>query len=248
MSDDEIGAATSDENRPAPSATSRARRIGGRPAAPAERPREESAPRPAEAPPAGAAPSGTDAAAPPARRRRPGPWTAPIALAVALAAVLGLLVVFSRHGYWDKPDPNAVSGPTPALQQQVLAAGKSCFAALNSYDYRNLDAALAAGLKCTTGSFTSDYRTVFTRQIKVNAPTAKAAQSAQVNKAGIASISPDGKQWVLLVFGQLQVTNVSTGKDTPRVDPVGAVVTMDKVGESWLVAKVDTDTGNSLGN
>ena len=66
---------------------------------------------------------------------------------------------------------------------------------------------------------------------------------AQVNKAGISTISSDGKQWVVLIYGQLQITNTSTASGEPRIDPVGGVVTMDKVGDKWLVGKVDVDTG-----
>ena len=125
----------------------------------------------------------------------------------------------------------------------MLAAAKTCFARLNSYDYRTLDDDYAAGLACTTGSFTTDYQDSFRTQVKPYAAAVKIVRVAQVNKAGIAAINGDGTQWVILIYGQLQITNTTTGTDSPRIDPVGGVVTMDKVGDKWLVAKVDVDTG-----
>ena len=75
----------------------------------------------------------------------------------------------------------------------------------------------------------------------------KATQTAQINRAGVISVSPDAAQWVVLLYGQLSITNTATGS-TPRIDQFGAVVTMDDVRGSWLVSKVAYDTGNSLGS
>jgi hypothetical protein len=43
----------------------------------------------------------------------------------------------------------------------------------------------------------------------------------------------------VLILGQLSRSNVSTGRKTPRIDLFGAVVTMDRVGDQWLISKVD---------
>jgi hypothetical protein len=213
--------------------------------------RASAAPTPSKAAPNPGATTLTPAAPPEdtARLRRRVDrlrWTPAAVLGLAVVALLVLLVAFSDGVYWAKPGNS--SAARDKVQEKVLASAKTCFASLNSYDYRTLDASLAAGLKCTTGKFTSDYRTAFKTQITANAPTAKATQAAQVNTAGVASISPDGKQWVVLIYGQLQVSNVSTAKKSPRIDPFGAVVTLDEVASQWLISKVGTDVGSGLGN
>ena len=251
----------SDERTPKPGANAarRARRIGGRPSPVSASTQAAEPESPAAAPVRldKREPAPRTQPAPSTVRSLPLAWFPAAVLAVSAVLLLGVLVWFSHGGYWDKPDTKTTSSPTATEQQRVLAAAKTCFATLNTYDYRTLDQARAAGLACTTGKFTSDYRAAFDAQIEKYAPTTKAAQMAQVNKAGISEISPNGQQWVLLIYGQLQTTNVSTEKEgSPRVSPVGGVLTMDCVGGSglscsggkWLVAKVDVDTGTGLGS
>lgn len=260
MSDDEVdsdvtatgGDASTDRPNPAANAARRARRIGGRPT-PAPRPEPEVEPsiepaaqrvRPDK--PASSRPAQPDRAA--VVRSLPLAWFPAAVLGTAAILLLGLLIWFGHGGYWDKPAQHSVSTPGVTEQEQVLAAAKKCFATLNSYDYRKLDDALAAGLKCTTGGFTNDYKLAFQNTIDKLAPTRKAVQTAQVNKAGIESIGSTGKQWVILIYGQLQITNVSTEKSgSPQISPVGGVLTMNDVGGKWLVSKVDVDSGTGLG-
>jgi len=233
-------------SKPSPTRSRSAARVAGSTA------RGSATPTPGKAAPNPGAGSTLTPAAPPqdaARLRRRVDrlrWTPAAVLGLAVVALLVLLVVLSDGVYWAKQGNS--SAARDKVQEKVLASAKTCFASLNSYDYRTLDASLAAGLKCTTGKFTSDYRTAFKTQITANAPTAKATQSAQVNTAGVASISPNGKQWVVLIYGQLQVSNVSTAKKSPRIDPFGAVVTLDEVANQWLISKVGTDVGSGLGN
>ena len=119
----------------------------------------------------------------------------------------------------------------------MLAAAKKCFVQINSYDYRDLDGLVAKDTACTTGTFTGDLRKALQTPILKLAPTLHARQTAQVNKAGIASISPDGKQVVTLIYGQFSVTNDQTAKKQPRVDVVGAVVTVTDVQGTWRIVQ-----------
>lgn len=252
----------SDETTPRrPSPTSRARRIGGRPvprpdaAAEHDTPVREPAavstapvtvakPTPEHEPAPAPGPDAAPGAAP--RRGFPVQWIPAMVLGVAVV-VLAVFVVIVSHGvYWAKADDS--SGARTVGQEEVLAATKKCFAQINSYDYRNLDGLLQKDLACTTGTFTNDLRQALQTQILKLAPKLKATQTAQINKAGIASVSPSGTQVVALIYGQLSQSNTSTAKTSPRVDVVGAVVTVDQVHGQWLIAKVDSDTGNSLGS
>jgi Mce-associated membrane protein len=150
-----------------------------------------------------------------------------------------LLVVFS-HGVWWGPDPQHVpQDKSPAVvREQVLAAAKTCVAAANTYQYTDLDSYETKALACTTGQFTSQLQDTIERLIKANAPRLKSSQTAQINRGGIESVSQDGKQWTVLLFGQLSVTN--NENKTPRTDPFAAQVRMDKVGGKWLIGALTT--------
>jgi hypothetical protein len=245
-------------------AARRARRIGGRstPGAAAETPEADRADAPTAAVPAGeptepsaalsdkspaaggvqldeatgepapqaTAEPGTPGAAPAAASRRLN-WLPAIVLAVVCLGFLGW-GVYDSHGVWWATSSSSVAderGP-------VLSAAKSCMAAMNTYDYRKLAASEANGVACTTGTFTGQYKQAFEKLIKPQAAKVQFTQTAQINNAGVESVSGDGQQWVVLVYGQLSTTNSQTGTKTPTLTPFSARVTMQHVGAKWLVA------------
>jgi hypothetical protein len=165
-------------------------------------------------------------------------WLPAAVLSAGALAMAVLLIVFS-HGVWWGPDPAAVpSGRTATLREQVLAAAKTCVASTNTYKYTELDSYESRALACTTGQFTSQLKDTIDRLIRVNAPKLKSSQTAQINRGGIESISPDGRQWTILLFGQLSVTN--SNDKQPRTDPFAAQVVMQRVRGKWLMAKLTT--------
>ena len=102
--------------------------------------------------------------------------------------VLLVLVVIASHGvYWAKPDDSA--GARDRAQEQVLAAAKKCFAQINTYDYRKLTGLVKQDITCTTGTFTSDLTKALTSRSSRSRRRLKAVQTAQVNRAGIVSVS-----------------------------------------------------------
>ena len=246
------------------SAASRARRIGGRPVvptAPADLDKSRPSPPP---PPLGQGrhlatpPANLTKAKPPkeAKARKPPKapntaegasanttaWIPTLVLGTA-ALVLIVLIAVAGHGvYYAKSGVSTATSNTS--QQEALAAAKSCIATINTYDYRTLAKNEANALACITGSFTETMKQTYTKTLLPEAPVAKATQSAQINYAGIHSISPNGKQIQVLLYGQLVVNNVSTASQgSPRYDLVGLMATMQDVGGKWLVAKYETDTG-----
>ena len=166
-------------------------------------------------------------------------WAPAAVLSVGALVIAVLLIVFS-HGVWWGPDPKSVpQDRTPAvIREQVLAAAKTCVAAANTYQYTDLDTYESKALACTTGQFTSQLHDTIERLIKTNAPRLKSSQTAQINRGGIEAVSPDGKQWTILLFGQLSVTN--SQNKTPRTDPFAAQVRMDKVDGKWLIGGLTT--------
>lgn len=243
------------EPRPTPkpgssaaAAARRARRIGGRPAGAAEGTTAAAAPTSSEsatparperrAPAPTAATTAADADS--TRAVVPG-WLTwlPAAVLSAGAVILAVLLIVFSHGVWWGPDAsNVPTGKTAALREQVLAAAKTCVAAANSYKYSDLDTYQHKSLACTTGQFTSQLNDTINRVIRVNAPKIKAQQTAQISRGGIESISDDGTQWTILLYGKLSVTN--TSYPTGRTDPFGAQVIMEKAHGKWLITKLTT--------
>jgi hypothetical protein len=241
------------QGRPSPSAQAarRARRIGGRPASggPAEQPSPPAADSPVGQPvPARPAPAHEFPPGPPEAFRGAaavGPpatpawlnWL-PAEVLAAGAVVMAVIIVIFSHGVWWGPDASRTPGGGATLRQQVLAAAKTCVANTNTYKYTDLDTYESAALKCATGKFRDDLKRTIDTLIKVNAPKLKSSQTAQINRGGIEAVSPDGRQWTILLYGQLSVTNSES--TTPHVDPFAAQVRMDKVKDGWLISALTT--------
>jgi hypothetical protein len=166
-------------------------------------------------------------------------WAPAAVLGVGALVMAVLLVVFS-HGVWWGPDPKQVPQGQGAavVRDQVLAAAKTCVASANTYKYTDLEDYENKALACTTGEFTNQLRDTIEQFIKANAPTQKASQTAQINRGGIESISPDSRQWTIILFGQLSVRNTNYPKG--RTDPFAAQVRMDKVNGKWLMSALTT--------
>ena len=162
-------------------------------------------------------------------------WLTWAPAAVLVAGVIAMAVVVSivSHGVWWGNDANSQRSVI-ALRQQVVAAAKTCLATTNTYKYTAIDAFEKAGLACTTGKQTTDFRKAVDTLIRKNAATLKFTQTAQINKAAIESVS--GNQWTILLYGQLLVTNVQ--QPTGRTDPFSATVRMERVKGKWLIASL----------
>ena len=134
------------------------------------------------------------------------------------------------------------SGPAqfsdPTVVTTVLAAAKAGVQAINSYDYRNLDAAISAGLAATTGEFQTSYRAAMTGAVAATAPDSRTVQQCTVEKLGITAVSDDLATASALVFGRLTTTNTTTGT-TPQVTTVTLGVTLRQIGGSWLISAVN---------
>ena len=141
-------------------------------------------------------------------------------------------VIQGKGVWWDKAH-------VADERTQVLAAAKTCIAATTSYDYRKLKDSEAAGVTCSTGAFATQYKQAMETVVAKLAPQSQTVQTFQIAHAGIESVSDDGKQWVVLLYGQQSVTNKTTGATKPRLDILSARATMVKVGGSWKVSKLD---------
>ncbi|GAB2484790.1 hypothetical protein [Jatrophihabitans fulvus] len=161
-----------------------------------------------------------------------------VALAVA-AVVFASLVVVRLVGGDDGPDTTSNQA-----RERVLAAAKTCVASLNSYRYDDIAATRATAKRCTTGALTGQYLTTVNTVIAKNAPRLKASQTVRIETGGIECVSPNGAQWDVLLYGQVNQTR--TGVPDGRVDPFAAVATLTEKNGSWKVSRLRTVSG--LGN
>jgi len=248
---DETGPAESATaaRRPSPgaSAASRARRIGGRPL-PGPRPPETPTGKPAQAPKAATKTAPTPAPKP---ARQPAPRASDVAAmqrrldrlrwipagiaAIAVLAAIGIGAWLSDGVWWG----SKISSNRSEHQQQVLATAKACAVNLLSYDYRNLDDSQKKGDQCATGDYRTQYDQTFNSIVRKLAPQRKATQTLQIANGGVQSVSGDGKQWVILLFGQQSYADNTQTSSTPRLDVATFAVTMTQVGRVWLVSAMN---------
>jgi len=146
------------------------------------------------------------------------------------------LPIYSTPGQTNSSGPAAFSNPD--LVATVMAAAKTGVETVDSYDYRDLNAAIAAGLAATTGQFQASYRSAMTGSVATAAPDSMTVQHCVVENVGVTSVSDDLSRASVLVFGRLQITDSTTGP-TPRVTKITLGVTLDAVGGSWLISAVN---------
>jgi hypothetical protein len=134
--------------------------------------------------------------------------------------------------------PKACAGACftdPSQVSTILAAAQADTARVNSYDYRTLDQDRAAGLAVTTGEFRRSYRSAMSTVVS-QAAKVHATQTAQSNQAGVQAISNAGTRATVIVVGQLVQANTSSG--SPRTTPFTASVTLDLIGQHWLISSL----------
>jgi Mce-associated membrane protein len=160
--------------------------------------------------------------------RRPAPvWLAAVVVVLILAlAVLDGWLLVSR--------PQAGSR---AQREKALATAKTAVPLILSYNYQHFDSAVSAAKARLTGRATTDYVQAMTKTIKPTAAKVHAVVQAQTDGAGVESVAENGKQVTVVVFGEQKVSN--TALTAPRIDLFRVRVTLNQVGEQWLVSKFD---------
>jgi Mce-associated membrane protein len=145
--------------------------------------------------------------------------------AVALLLALGA-------GYLKWTD-NSVRDSEIARDQSVQVAKDSTIALL-SYKPDTVEQQLGAARDLLTGDFRDSY-TSLTNDIVI--PGAKQKQiSAVATVPAMASVSADPRHAVVLVFVN---QTVIVGQDAPTDTASSVRVTLDKIGDRWLISKFD---------
>lgn len=145
-----------------------------------------------------------------------------------LAAVVALLAVVSvALVSWIGYDDGAEKAGSEASRAATTAAQR-----FFSYDYRHIDADIAAAKKLVTGSLAGDYDQTSTKVVKPAAATSKAVVAASVSATSVISAEPD-KAEILLYLNQ---STRNTKIKGTRLDQSRVQLTMTKVGEQWLIS------------
>jgi Mce-associated membrane protein len=165
----------------------------------------------------------------PAKQRRQVNWPRVVAFAVlpALALLLALGAGFLKF------QDSAVRQSDTARTESVQAAKDSTIALL-SYKPDTVDKQLPAARDRLTGDFRDQYTDLINNVV---IPGAKQKQiSAVASVPASASVSANPGRAVVLVFVN---QTVSVGNGVPTDTASSVRITLDKVGDRWLISKFD---------
>jgi Mce-associated membrane protein len=165
----------------------------------------------------------------PEKPKRRIQWARVFAFGV-LPAVALLLAMGAGYLKW--MDNSVRDGEIARIQS--LQAAKDSTIALLSYQPDTVEQQLGAARDLLTGDFRDSY-TSLTNDVVI--PGAKQKQiSAVATVPAVASVSADPRHAVALVFVDQTVV---VGQDAPTDTASSVRVTLDKVGDRWLISKFD---------
>ena len=161
--------------------------------------------------------------------KRRSTWTRVVAFAVLPAIALGLAL---GAGYLKWRDNTVRDGEIAAVSS--VQAAKDSTIALLSYTPDKVDQQLGDARNLLTGDFRDSY-TSLTNDVVI--PGAKQKQiSAVATVPAAASVSATPQKAVVLVFVNQTVT---VGADAPTDTNSSVRVTLEKVGDRWLISAFD---------
>jgi Mce-associated membrane protein len=150
-----------------------------------------------------------------------------LTLSVIAAVSLAVCLFFLQY----RPDRQIDDA---AARRVIQAASDGAVAAL-SYSSENMDHDFERARSHLTGGFLA-YYDKFTKEIVI--PTVQQkhlAQTATVVRAAVSELGPNSA--VVLAF----LNETTTGKDKPQplITPSSVRITLTKVGDAWLISKLD---------
>ena len=161
-------------------------------------------------------------------------WTRVLAFGVlpALALLLALAAGYLKYMDNSARVDDITDAKSPA--REAMQAAKDSTAALLSYKPDTVQQQLTAARDLLTGDFRDSY-TSLTNDVVI--PGAKQKQiSAVATVPASALVSADSHRAVVLVFVN---QTVIVGQDAPTDTASSVRVTLDKIGNHWLISKFD---------
>ena len=153
-----------------------------------------------------------------------------IAGVIALAAIVGTVLIWTRSGDADKYDAREEAA------QQAASVAEEAVAPVLSYDYRRLEDDVATATPYFTDDYADEYRGVI-EELGPQAKSAKLVVQAEAIATGIIRSGDDRAE--ILVF-----VDQASSRDGTVNEPLKMWVTMTMVheGDSWLIDKMKVDT------
>ena len=144
---------------------------------------------------------------------------------VAVLAVLGAVVGVSLR------DSGAQAGTDRAAASQA----RTSIEQMLSYNYKTIDAQAAQIEGLLTGSFKGEFTTAMDKDIKPLAVKNQTVVQAKVSDIGVMSSSAT----TVKVLAFVNQARIGTDQKDPVVDQNRVMATMSKVGDRWLISKVE---------
>ena len=150
---------------------------------------------------------------------------------LGVLAALAAMAVAAAVWTWQTGDDTSVEDAT----SQAQAAAEQAIVPVLSYDFESLEADQDRAASYLTSSYREDYDQLF-GVIADNAPSTRTKVEAEVVASGIVRSGQDRVD--VLVFVDRPTTNKLTPEPVVYKDQV--TVTMQKVGDDWLVDNLVT--------
>jgi Mce-associated membrane protein len=154
---------------------------------------------------------------------------------VAYGVLPALALILAMAAGFLKWQDNSVRSSQIARAESVQAA-KDTTGKMLSYKPDSVDKELNDARALLTGGFRDEYTSLINDVVIPGAKQKQITAVATVPDGGAASVSAEPNHAVVLVFVNQTVV---VGQDTPTDTASSVRVTLDKVGDQWLISKFD---------
>ena len=154
---------------------------------------------------------------------------------VAVTVVLLLGLVITLHVLRAGEDSGVASASAVPTKQVATGELAGRLQLLLSYTPSTVRSDLAAESAFLTGTFKSAFEALVEETVAPTATEFKISTTAEVVETGVIEAGP--QQVVALVF--VNVTTDSTQLPEPRLSGSRLQITLDRVGDDWLISELD---------
>ena len=148
-----------------------------------------------------------------------------------MAALVASLAVLGTVGGVSLQD----SGSGARTERVAANQARTSIEQMLSYNYKTIDAQSAQIEGLLTGSFKTEFTTAMDKDIKPLAVKNQTVVQARVSDLGVMSSTPT----TVRVLAFVNQARVGSDQKSPVVDQNRVLATLSKVGDRWLISRVD---------